>query len=234
MDKPATPGNVAASASAAPASATMLAAGSSPDSRDDDARIQRAAAQIRSLLVPGESLEALAAQRRLFALRHRRVVVAATSGRFIALTRHIFGGFDLVDVRWQDLQDVRLNMGIFGADLSISALSGPDLAIAGVTHTLEFTGLRKREAEAIYRLCQAHEQAWREKRRIRELEELRAKSGGIQLGAGGLSGAPATAADGIGGDDPVSKLERARTMRDKGLITDAEYESLKARIVSSL
>ncbi len=233
MDKPAAPGN-AATTSATPALAATALAPGSPDRRDDDVRIQRAAAQIRSLLIPNESLEALAAQRRLFALEHRRVVVAATSGRFIAISRHVFGGFDLVDVRWQDLQDVRLNMGIFGADLSISALSSPDLAIAGVARTLEFTGLRKREAEAIYRLCQAHEQAWREKRRIRELEELRAKSGGIQLGATGLVGAPAAATDGTAGDDPVVKLERAKTMRDRGLITDAEYESLKARIVSSL
>ncbi len=233
MDKAPAPANPATNAAVAATTAAAPAPGSA-DRRDDDARVQRAAAQIRSLLIPNEALEALAVQRRLFALKHRRVVVAATSGRFIAMSRHLFGGFDLADVRWQDLQDVRLNMGIFGADLSITALSSPDLAIAGVARTLDFNGLRKGDAEAVYRLCQAHEQAWREKRRIRELEELRAKSGGIQLGAAAMAGPPAAGADGSGGDDPVAKLERAKAMRDKGLITDAEYESLKARIVSSL
>ena len=34
----------------------------------------------------------------------------------------------------------------------------------------------------MYRICQQHDQVWREKRRVRELEELRAKSGGVQIG----------------------------------------------------
>jgi hypothetical protein len=42
--------------------------------------------------------------------------------------------------------------------------------------------LRKDQAQAMYRICQQHDQVWREKRRIRELEELRAKSGGVQFG----------------------------------------------------
>jgi Short C-terminal domain len=50
--------------------------------------------------------------------------------------------------------------------------------------------------------------------------------GGIQLGANPGGAPPAT--------DAVIKLEQAKAMRDKGLISDAEYASLKARIVSSL
>jgi hypothetical protein len=34
--------------------------------------------------------------------------------------------------------------------------------------------------------------------------------------------------------DPVARLEQAKAMRDKGLIIDSEYESLKARIVGNL
>ena len=66
---------------------------------------------------------------------------------------------------------------------------------------------------------------------MRELEELRAKSGGIQLGGGGQAFA---AAAGAAGDSPADRLQRAKEMFDKGLISDSEYESLKARIVSSL
>jgi hypothetical protein len=200
---------------------------------DEDASIQHAYQQMESLLIPGEKIDAFAVQRRMFALKHRRIVVAATSGRFIGMQRYLFGGFHPITVRWQDLSDVQLHVGTFGADLTISALSSPDLAVSGVAHTVSFTGLRKAEAEAVYRLCQANEQAWREKRRIRELEELRAKSGGIQLGAGNVGqGGSAAASDDAG--DPVKKLERAKAMLAKGLIIDTEYESLKARIVSSL
>ena len=86
----------------------------------EDYRIAEALGQLRALLVPGETLQAYAVQRRLFALAQRRLVVAATSGRFIAFQRGLFGGYTLGDVRWQDLQDASLRAGIFGADLTIS------------------------------------------------------------------------------------------------------------------
>lgn len=196
----------------------------------EDARVQKAIAEFASLLVPGESIEAYAVQRRLFALFHRRAVVCATSGRFIGMTRGLFGGFMPDTIRWQDIKDVRIQVRIFGADLTIVALSSPDLAVTGQTRAVSFPGLRKEQAEAVYRICQAQEQAWREKRRIRELEELRAKSGGIQLGA--AAGAGGTSS--ISTEGAATRLEQAKEMFEKGLITDSEYESLKARIVGSL
>jgi hypothetical protein len=119
--------------------------------------------------------------------------VGATSGRLVAVERGLFGGFTTQDVRWQDLDDAQLRVGVFGADLTLTAFASTDLASAspGTARTLVFPGLRKAEAQAVYRACQAQEQAWREKRRVRDLEELRAKSGGIQLGSGlGGGGAP--------------------------------------------
>lgn len=198
----------------------------------EDARVQKAIAEFASLLVPGESIEAYAVQRRLFALFHRRALICATSGRFIGMSRGLFGGFNPETVRWQDIKDVEIKVRVFGADLTIVALSSPDLAVAGQTRVLSFPGLRKEQAEAVYRICQAQEQAWREKRRIRELEELRAKSGGIQLGAAaGVGGASNTAST---GDGAAARLQQAKEMFEKGLITDSEYESLKARIVGNL
>ena len=43
--------------------------------------LRRAMDHLQSVLIPGESLEAWAVQRRVFALKHRRLLVAATSGR---------------------------------------------------------------------------------------------------------------------------------------------------------
>ena len=65
---------------------------------------------------------------------------------------------------------------------------------------------------------------------MRDLDELRAKSGGILLGQ-------AAAAPSAGGDaerSPSARLERARDMLQKGLITDAEFEQIKAKIVADL
>ncbi len=200
---------------------------------NEDGRIQKAIAEFESLLVPGETVEAYAVQRRVYALTHRRSIICATTGRFIGMTRGLFGGFQPDSVRWQDIKEARIEVGVFGADLTIIALATPDLAVSGQTRSVFYHGLRKEQAESVYRICQAQEQAWREKRRVRELEELRAKSGGIQLGnSGALSGTAAVGAP--AGDSPAARLAQAKEMYEQKLITDSEYESLKARIVGGL
>jgi Bacterial PH domain len=191
--------------------------------------LQKPLDYLRSILIPTETLEAWALQHRLFALSHRRMLVAATTGRLILLNRHLIGGFDVTDIRWQDLEEVTLRVGIFAADLSIRAGKAADLASQGTTGSrrLDFVGLRKEQAQAVYRICQAQDQAWREKRRIRELEELRARSGGIQVGPGpAAGGGPAL------GSDAVRRLQEAKQMLDAKLITDSEYEAIKAKIFS--
>src|SRR3982074_849604 len=148
--------------------------------------LQRPLEYLRSVRTPTESLEAWAVQHRRFACSHRRVLVAATSGRLIMITRHLISGFDVSDIRWQDLEEVTLRVGIFAADLAIRAGKASDLASQGATGSrrLDFAGLRKEQAQAVYRICQAQDQAWREKRRVREVEELRARSGGLQASSG--------------------------------------------------
>jgi hypothetical protein len=197
-----------------------------------DAGSAKALLCLESVLTADEKLEAWAIQHRLFALRHRRLAVGATSGRLIAITRRLLGGFELSNVRWQDLKEVHLKVGIVSATLSVAALEQTDLATgAPGTRNLEFEGLRKAEAQALYRICQAHDQAWREKRRIRDLEELRARSGGIQLGA--LSAAGSAGITEAAPLDTASKLRNAKAMLDAGLISDSEYEALRARIISN-
>jgi hypothetical protein len=100
-----------------------------------------------------------------------------------------------------------------------------------VNRVWTFEGLIKDQAQAMYRICQQHDQVWREKRRVRELEELRAKSGGVQIGTGGY-GAGAGAADAE--SEPARRLRQAREMLEAKLISDSEFESIKAKIVSSL
>jgi hypothetical protein len=197
----------------------------------DEPGVSRALTALRSLLIPGEELETHAIQRRMFALTHRRTIVGATSGRLIVVTRGLFGDYAPQDVRWQDLQDAQLRVGVFGATLSASVHGTADLATAEGPHrVLRVDGLRKEQAGDVYRACQAQEQAWREKRRVRELEELRAKSGGINL-AGGA--APPAAGD-DGSQALAGRLQRAKDMLQQGLLTDAEFEQVKARILSEL
>jgi hypothetical protein len=186
-------------------------------------------AQLHSVLIDGETLEAWVIQRRAHALTHRRVLIGASSGRLIVLTRRLLGGFDVTSIRWQDLEEVTLRVGMLAAQLYVRAGKATDLASMGAAgaQRVEFRGLRKSQAQAVYRICQAQDQAWREKRRVRELEELRARSGGIQV-----TSAPLSASSGFEGD-AVRRLQEAKQLLDAKLITDAEYEAIKAKIVSS-
>jgi Bacterial PH domain len=193
--------------------------------------LDRALGTLKSLLTSGETLEAWSTQRRIFALTHRRICIAATSGRFISLSRRLLGGYESADIRWQDLKETRISAGILSAELTVVAQSSSDLNIGNeINRVWTFTGLRKEQAQAMYRICQSHDQVWREKRRVRELEELRAKSGGVQIGAQqGFAGADAN-----GESEPARRLRQAREMLEAKLITDSEFESIKAKIVSGL
>ena len=198
-------------------------------SSTDEAVLERPLAQLRTVLIPGETVEAWAVQMRPFALTHRRLLIAATSGRLIVLTRKLLGGFDVTTIRWQDLEEVTLHVGMLSADLAVRAGKATDLASLGApgSQRVEFRGLRRGEAQAVYRFCQSLDQAWREKRRVRELEELRARSGGIQVSPGTLGGGAATESD------AVRRLQEAKQLLEARLISDAEYEAIKAKIISS-
>jgi hypothetical protein len=195
----------------------------------DEPDVSGPLAQLRGVLIAGETLEAWVIQRRIYALQHRRVLIAATSGRLIVLTRRLLGGFDVTSIRWQDLEEVTLRVGMIAAELAVRAGKATDLASLGAAgaQRVEFQGLRKEQAQAVYRICQGQDQAWREKRRVRELEELRARSGGIQVTSIPGAGSPGTEGD------AVRRLQEAKQLLDARLITDAEYETIKAKIVSS-
>ena len=201
------------------------------DAGADNLGLSAAMATLNGLLTTGETLEAWAAQRRLYALSHRRTLIAATTGRFISLKRRILGGYDSADIRWQDLKETRISAGIIAADLTLIAQSSSDLNIgAEVNRVWTFEGLHKDQAQAMYRICQQHDQVWREKRRVRELEELRAKSGGVQI-----NGQTASAPEAAGGEsEPARRLRQAREMLEAKLISDSEFESIKAKIVAGL
>jgi hypothetical protein len=196
--------------------------------------------QLQTLLIDGESVRAIALQHRLYALLNRRNVAAATTARFVFMKRPLLGGYLPSDVRWQDLKDAQLTVGLFSATLTLSytANLSDTAAGEGQTTVVEATGLNIADAQALYRVCQAEEQAWREKRRVRSIEEMRAAAGGVQIATGVY---PPTSAEPVlerrgstAPDDPAQRLGKARKMLEDGLISDSEFEAIKARIVAAL
>jgi hypothetical protein len=157
-------------------------------------------------------------------------LISATSGRFIKIKRGIIGGFQMNDFRWQDIAESKIAVGIFGADIIIKIFNSTDLSISkNYASVIRMEGFDKEQLQKVYRIAQTQDQSWREKRRIRELEELRAKAGGINVGN------PSTQPTSSNNhDDVVERLRKAKEMLDTKLITDSEYESINARIISSL
>jgi hypothetical protein len=200
-----------------------------------------ASQELHSLLVSGETVVASALQHRLYALFHRRRLAAATTGRFIFLTRRLLGGYDPTVIRWQDLKQVGITVGMFSATVVISYSANMSDTAGDEAHfqTLRATGLRKVAAQALYRECQAQEQSWREKRRVRSMEEMRARSGATQIATGiypqgGFPERPIEHVAAPASESPAQRLSRAKEMLTEGLISDAEYEAIKARIVGGL
>jgi hypothetical protein len=205
-----------------------------------------AEAQLQTLLVPGETIVAHALQHRLYALVHRRQVAAATTGRFIFMTRPLLGGYQPFDVRWQDIKDAQLTVGMFSATVTLvyTANLSDTASGEGDVRVLRASGLCREAAQALYRQCQAEQQAWREKRRVRSIEEMRAQAGGVQIATGVYpQGGPQGGAERITeqpssastqSEGPAQRLSRAKDMLDQGLITDSEYQAIKAKIVGAL
>src|SRR6202789_779306 len=124
----------------------------------DNLALSAALATLQGLLTSGETLEAWAAQRRLYALTHRRALIAATSGRFIWLKRRLIGGYDSADIRWQDLKETRISAGIIAADLTLVAQSDRALNLCfAVNRVVPLEGLTREQAQPLYRFCQQHD-----------------------------------------------------------------------------
>ncbi|MEB0195356.1 hypothetical protein [Pseudomonas sp. CCI1.1] len=188
-------------------------------------RVEAALKTLQSLLLQGEVINHSSVQLRLAALVHRRVIVATTSMRLIIFKRRLIGGYQMIDIRLQDLRDASINENLlekyFGAVFT---------AITIGRGTQRVSGLEVRSARALYVFCQQQEQEWREKNRVRSIEEDRAKSGGMILGP--LGGHAPEAKTPM--EEPLSRLTKAKAMLEKGLISDTEFETIKARIVNDL
>ena len=145
------------------------------------------------------------------------------------ITRHLIGGFDVSDIRWQDLEEVTLRVGIFGADLSVRAGKAADLASQGATGSrrLDFPGLvnprpRRCIASARRRISPGAKSAASASSRSCVPAQVASRS--VRHRARWRS---------RGTSDAVRRLQDAKQMLDARLITDAEYEAIKAKIVSS-
>lgn len=185
------------------------------DESQQDGRVQAIAAEVVKILTPNETLLYVAVQN-LASMSVTPDAVVATSNRLILFRPAMFGRVSFEDVPWQDVRNARITQGVLSTALTVDTVDGRTLAMGE---------LDKEQAKRLYAVAQQMEQEWREKRRVREMEEARARAGGIVVGAPAAPGPS---------EDPVARLARAKQMLDQGLISEAEYDALKARILGAL
>jgi hypothetical protein len=191
--------------------------------RGSEERAAVAEEKLKSTLMQHETVVVSGLQLRIGALLSRRLLVALTNSRAIVISRALLGGFSMRDYQWKDVSDATLREnilpGVFGSRLAVKGGQG--------TAPVVIDALPSNIAGRMYAHAQAEEQAWEEKRRVRALEETRAASGGVIVGAPSMGG--------VGGGPGVSMLEaldRARKLFDSGAISDAEYQELKSKILN--
>ena len=194
------------------------------DETDDKVR-----SAISNVLTTGETIVAVASQNAINSPLSQDSAVV-TNRRFIIYRPKLMGRMDLEDFLWQDVTDIRISSRLLGSDIAITAKrKDPDGTVRTKSGTVE--GLRKADALRLYAEAQRFEEEWREKNRVRQMEEDRARSGGVYLGGAAGTAGPVSAASGASIEQRLAKLKE---LHAKGLVTDAEYEARKAQIISEL
>ena len=89
----------------------------------------------------------------------------------------MLGRMEMTDLLWQDIVNLKLETKVLGAAVSVEG--------KGKSFVLE--GLDKATARKLYTIAQELEEQWREKSRIRRMEEERARAGGVYLGPSPVS-----------------------------------------------
>lgn len=202
-------------------------------------REQRVLSKVNKMLVDGERMVVGAIECRATSLFRRRRSVFATNNRVILIKRKLLGGYQMMDRKWKDLHDARMSEnilpGLSGAALSFSFIDPP----GGSMHLV---GVRRDDAAKAYTFAQSEEQAWEEKRRVRDLEEKRAASGGINFHGFPQQSGPSVSANPIllsgttidvsPSDTVADEINRAKALFDSGAISDVEFQEIKAKILS--
>ena len=187
-------------------------------------RIAKAEKKLDDTLMQDETLVSQGMQQRPFAFFSRRKLVGITNSRIIMISRGLLGGFTMQDFQWKDLQDAKISENV------LSNLCGSNLAFNAMNQAISVLGVENAAATSIYKKAQAEEQAWEEKRRIRGLEEKRAAAGGVIINS-----VPVNSNNETSSKSNLSageEIEKANKLLESGAINDAEFQEIKAKILS--
>jgi hypothetical protein len=194
------------------------------DPQQENLALQKIAAEVAAILTPNEEIIYIVLQNPT-AITVKKDAVVVTSNRIILYKPGVLGRISFVDFQWRDVVSVKMNQGMLSTEITVENTSGQAQRVGN---------LEKGQAKRLYGIAQQFEQEWRERRRVREMEENRARSGGVFLGSMPFSAGPAVPTPAEPAEDPVQRMAKAKAMWDQGLITETEYQALKAKILSTM
>lgn len=184
----------------------------------DPAIVEQVHSRASEILTDGEEIAYIAVQKKLV-MNVAPMSVVLTNKRFIIFKPKMMGGINFDDYLWRDLHEAHIRDGLRSSTITINVGD----------HDRSVDNLPKTQARKIYTFAQSMEEKMKEERRQRELEEKRASSGGIIMNTAiPITPQPAQK------DDPLETLKKLKNMLDAGLITEEEYNTKKAQILSNM
>jgi hypothetical protein len=192
----------------------------------DALAVEQAYDRVSQVLTTGEEILYIAVQKRpLVNISPGSAVL--TNKRFIVYQPNMLGGARFADYIWRDLSDARLVEGLAGSTLTMQT-------VRGLILTIQY--LPKSQARKLYSFAQQMEEQARVDRRTHSLEDKRAAAGGIVLqgGASPVTLPSTTVPTAPAQPDPLQQMKILKDMFDAGFISDEEFASKKADILSRL
>ncbi len=150
--------------------------------------------------------------------------VVLTSHRFIVVQQKILGRMTFADYPWREVRDVHVQENVMSATISF-------ISVNGLRHSVDW--LPKEQARKVYRIAQEQEEAMHRARREMMLEEKRAGTSQTNVTTNVVAATP-TSTSQPAESDPVAKLQQLKRMLDAELISQAEYDSKKAELLSRM
>jgi hypothetical protein len=190
----------------------------------DPKAVEKISERLNSMLMTGEEVQYIAVQKKpainltpdCLALTNKRIIIFRPKNLGLAM--------DLEDYIWRDVLTCHLKENIWGSEFTIQTVNG-------AVNKIDF--LPKAQARKLYTMAQEQEEIQKEVRRQRDLEEKRAGAGRLVV-SGPMGQSQAGGEQQKQQDDPVTVLQKLKTLLDNQLISQEEYDAKKAEVLSRM
>ena len=190
----------------------------------DPKAVEKIAEKLNGILMNGEEVTYIAVQKKP-AVNISPDCIALTNKRIIFCRPKNLGfSMEFQDYLWKDVSNCHLKEEIFGAVFSVKTIKGE-------LNKIDY--LPKAQARKLYTVSQEEEEKQSEFRRERELEEKRAGAGNVVLNSNGPAPQPFKNAD-MQHEDPLTVLQKLKTLLDAGLISQMEFDNKKGEILKRM